>query len=349
MFSLLSGHNEWNGHPPVGRRDGQLHCRRCLCACHVWSGNHRQGERHRLSGRTASCQGCYWGRGLCVYYLWENRHSLINRIRFLLKRWAEQTCTVPSREWPTTTRWTTSTPCSWPGTASLDSDLLRELRTSIWMVDFLRCIWYIHASVSADEPLYPADEIYGIVGVDLKKTFDVRDVIARIVDGSRFDDFKPRYGETLVTGNSFLLCTPYSKKRKLDSNGLKSPGYNRWNYFYLSFFQASQRFTVSKWEYSQTTACSSPKVPWKEPISSNSAARGKSPFSSCRTSPDLWYTFRPFFISRLSQNFYFFLRWKKTGTEIFKNRGEERINLGGKSVSSEMCKWSKNHVISSSC
>ncbi|PAV58210.1 hypothetical protein WR25_26671 [Diploscapter pachys] len=54
--------------------------------------------------------------------------------------------------------------------------------------------------LNADEPLYPADEIYGIVGVDLKKTFDVRDVIARIVDGSRFDDFKPRYGETLVTG-----------------------------------------------------------------------------------------------------------------------------------------------------
>ena len=52
----------------------------------------------------------------------------------------------------------------------------------------------------AEEPLYPAEEIYGIVGANLKKTFDVREVIARIVDGSRFDEFKERYGETLVTG-----------------------------------------------------------------------------------------------------------------------------------------------------
>ncbi|CAJ0578542.1 unnamed protein product, partial [Mesorhabditis spiculigera] len=51
-----------------------------------------------------------------------------------------------------------------------------------------------------EEPKYPAEELYGVVGTDLKKTFDVREVIARIVDGSRFDEFKPRYGETLVTG-----------------------------------------------------------------------------------------------------------------------------------------------------
>ncbi|EGT56787.1 hypothetical protein CAEBREN_11858 [Caenorhabditis brenneri] len=53
---------------------------------------------------------------------------------------------------------------------------------------------------NADEPLYSADEIYGIVGSNLKKTYDVREVIARIVDGSRFHEFKERYGETLVTG-----------------------------------------------------------------------------------------------------------------------------------------------------
>lgn len=50
------------------------------------------------------------------------------------------------------------------------------------------------------EPLFPADEIYGIVGDNLKKTYDVREVIARIVDGSEFDEFKTFYGETLVTG-----------------------------------------------------------------------------------------------------------------------------------------------------
>jgi len=49
-------------------------------------------------------------------------------------------------------------------------------------------------------PLYPAEELYGIVGTDLKKPYDVREVIARIVDGSEFDEFKKLYGNTLVTG-----------------------------------------------------------------------------------------------------------------------------------------------------
>jgi 3-methylcrotonyl-CoA carboxylase beta subunit len=49
-----------------------------------------------------------------------------------------------------------------------------------------------------EPPAYPADDLYGIVGEDLKKTFDVREVIARIVDGSKFDEFKAKYGETLV-------------------------------------------------------------------------------------------------------------------------------------------------------
>lgn len=50
------------------------------------------------------------------------------------------------------------------------------------------------------EPLYPAEEIYGIVGTDLRKPYDAREVIARIVDGSEFDEFKELYGSTLVTG-----------------------------------------------------------------------------------------------------------------------------------------------------
>nr|CAH0101503.1 unnamed protein product [Daphnia galeata] len=51
-----------------------------------------------------------------------------------------------------------------------------------------------------EEPLYPADDIYGIVGDNVKKNYDIREVIARIVDASRFDEFKAKYGETLVTG-----------------------------------------------------------------------------------------------------------------------------------------------------
>lgn len=49
-------------------------------------------------------------------------------------------------------------------------------------------------------PKYNIDDIYGIVGTDLKKSYDVKEVIARIVDGSRFHEFKAEYGQTLVTG-----------------------------------------------------------------------------------------------------------------------------------------------------
>lgn len=51
-----------------------------------------------------------------------------------------------------------------------------------------------------EEPKWPIEDLYGIVGADLKKSYDSREVIARIVDGSHFDEFKPLYGETLVTG-----------------------------------------------------------------------------------------------------------------------------------------------------
>lgn len=59
-----------------------------------------------------------------------------------------------------------------------------------------------------EAPLYDASELRGIVPCDLKKTFDVRQVIARIVDGSRFDEFKKMYGTTLVTGFARLHGMP---------------------------------------------------------------------------------------------------------------------------------------------
>ncbi|MEA5362649.1 carboxyl transferase domain-containing protein [Amycolatopsis sp., V23-08] len=51
-----------------------------------------------------------------------------------------------------------------------------------------------------DEPLYDVDDLLGIVPTDLKVPFDPREVIARVVDGSDFDEFKPLYGPSLVTG-----------------------------------------------------------------------------------------------------------------------------------------------------
>lgn len=58
----------------------------------------------------------------------------------------------------------------------------------------------VSPSAPPEDPLYPASELHGIVGTDLRQPFDMRDVIARIVDGSRFREFKKEYGSTIVTG-----------------------------------------------------------------------------------------------------------------------------------------------------
>ncbi len=58
------------------------------------------------------------------------------------------------------------------------------------------------------EPLYKAEELYGIVSKDARVPFDVREVIARLVDGSQFHEFKPLYGNTIVTGFAHLWGYP---------------------------------------------------------------------------------------------------------------------------------------------
>jgi len=58
------------------------------------------------------------------------------------------------------------------------------------------------------EPLFAAEELYGIVPRDARRPFDIREVIARIVDGSDFQEFKARYGKTLVTGFAHLHGYP---------------------------------------------------------------------------------------------------------------------------------------------
>ena len=63
--------------------------------------------------------------------------------------------------------------------------------------------WQKQPSVNLSEPvepLYAAEELYGVIPTDTKKPFDVREIIARIVDGSDFDEFKARYGTTIVCG-----------------------------------------------------------------------------------------------------------------------------------------------------
>src|SRR3989454_7451623 len=54
--------------------------------------------------------------------------------------------------------------------------------------------------IDAEDSAYDSQELYGVVSADVRKPYDVREVIARIVDGSRFDEFKERYAPTVVTG-----------------------------------------------------------------------------------------------------------------------------------------------------
>jgi 3-methylcrotonyl-CoA carboxylase beta subunit len=61
---------------------------------------------------------------------------------------------------------------------------------------------------AAREPLYPAEEIYGVIPSDARKPYDVREVIARVVDGSELDEFKQNYGTTLITGFAHIHGYP---------------------------------------------------------------------------------------------------------------------------------------------
>ena len=63
----------------------------------------------------------------------------------------------------------------------------------------------LHGSVA---PKFAAEELYGVIPTDTRKPFDVREIIARIVDGSEFHEFKPRYGTTLVTGFAHIEGMP---------------------------------------------------------------------------------------------------------------------------------------------
>ena len=58
------------------------------------------------------------------------------------------------------------------------------------------------------EPLYDPGELYGVIPRDVRQPYDVREVIARLVDGSEFDEFKKLYGETLVTGFAHIWGYP---------------------------------------------------------------------------------------------------------------------------------------------
>ena len=65
-----------------------------------------------------------------------------------------------------------------------------------------------NGAIATEAPKYDPEEIYGIVNADLRQPYDVREILARMVDGSRFDEFKERYGTTVVTGFAYLHGMP---------------------------------------------------------------------------------------------------------------------------------------------
>jgi acetyl-CoA carboxylase carboxyltransferase component len=109
----------------------------------------------------------------------------------------------------------------------------------------------------AEEPVFDVEELLGIVPPDVKTPFDIRDVIARTVDGSKFTEFKPEYGETLICGWANIHGYPVGI---IANNGvLFSESANKGTHFIqlcnkndvpLLFFQNITGFMVGK-DYEQ--------------------------------------------------------------------------------------------------
>ncbi len=79
-----------------------------------------------------------------------------------------------------------------------DEHALRLCRTVVSTLNTAKSL--PPSMTTPEDPRYDPAEIYGIVNAEIRKPYDVREIIARLTDGSRFDEFKERYGTTLVTG-----------------------------------------------------------------------------------------------------------------------------------------------------
>src|SRR5262249_34154477 len=77
-----------------------------------------------------------------------------------------------------------------------------------------------------EEPRYDARELYGIINTDVRKPYDVHEIVARLVDGSRFDEFKERYATACVTGlarlHVFLVGTSANTGVRFSESALKA-------------------------------------------------------------------------------------------------------------------------------
>jgi acetyl-CoA carboxylase carboxyltransferase component len=90
--------------------------------------------------------------------------------------------------------------------AADERDAIRIGREIVAHLNWRKLGWSKRVPVEA--PRYDPDELLGIASIDVRKPFDVKEVIARVVDGSRFHEFKPTYGTTLVTGYAHVHGFP---------------------------------------------------------------------------------------------------------------------------------------------
>ena len=86
--------------------------------------------------------------------------------------------------------------------ANSDSHALSIARSAVRALSYKPLGWRSEfvKPEEVEEPLYDAKELGGVVGTNLKKNWDMREVVARVVDGSRFHEWKKEYGPTVVTG-----------------------------------------------------------------------------------------------------------------------------------------------------
>jgi acetyl-CoA carboxylase carboxyltransferase component len=87
-----------------------------------------------------------------------------------------------------------------------ERDAIRLGREIVAQLNWRKLGW--SKRIPVEEPLYDPDEMLGLASIDVRKPFDVKEIIARIVDGSRFHEFKPTYGTTLVTGYAHVHGYP---------------------------------------------------------------------------------------------------------------------------------------------
>ncbi len=83
-------------------------------------------------------------------------------------------------------------------------DIVSSLGPDLLELNLEQSVVRLQPDTTPEEPHYDPSELYGILGTDLKKTFSVLEVISRLVDGSRFDEFKKDYGESIKCGFSHI-------------------------------------------------------------------------------------------------------------------------------------------------